>query len=108
LNKWTLAGLLTELFHICFTFGVLVFGKLWLPESIILISVGLTVIGQIIFLWCPLSVLSTYCFRKGDPNYNHSPSITLNLYRKHGRKAAIPIVIIWLTVMFIIGKLTGL
>lgn len=90
-SGWLMLGIAIEIFHMAFAFGVLIFGKLWLPAYVVNLAIAITVFGQLIFLWCPLSVLSNYCFRKHNPELKFNPSLSLWLYGKFGRVIGIPI-----------------
>ena len=102
-KSWLYLGIGTDVFHVIFIIAILVFGKRWMSEYLVNLTITLTVIGQIIFLWCPLSVFSNYCFRKHDPEMKFIPSISLYLYTKFGRVVGIPI----FAVLIIISTLVG-
>mgnify|MGYP001163222658 CR=1 FL=1 len=102
-KNWLYLGIGTEVFHIIFFFSVLIFGKLWIPGLLVNLAITLTVMGQIIFLWCPLSVFSNYCFRKHNPEMKFVPSISLYLYNRFGRMVGIPIFAVLVIVSALVG-----
>jgi hypothetical protein len=101
-QQWLALGIVIEALHLIFAFGVLVFGRMWLPDNIVNLAITVTVMGQVVFLWCPLSVLSSYCFRKWSPNYI-VPSLTLYLYRRFGPMVGIPIFLVLVVVSITLG-----
>lgn len=102
-KSWLYLGIGTEVFHIAFVVAVLFCGKLWMPGTLVNLAVTITVMGQIIFLWCPLSVFSNYCFRKHDPEMRFIPSISLYLYNRYGRMVGIPIFAFLIIVSTLVG-----
>jgi len=103
---WLCLGIATEAFHAVFIVAVLIFGELWLPNHITRLAILLTVIGQVIFLWCPLSVFANFCFRKHDPEGVIRNSITLYLYARFGRAVGIPIFIVLTIISVLVGMET--
>ncbi len=101
---WLYLGVGTDAFHIVFIISVLVCGRLWMPESLVNLIITLTVMGQIVFLWCPLSVISNYCYRRHNPEMKFIPSISLYLYNRFGRVVGIPI----FAVLVILSALVGM
>ena len=101
---WTL-GVSVEVFHFAFLFGVLLAGPLWLPAPVMTLLLTLTVMGQVIFLSCPLTVLSVYCFRKAGMDVPGTYSLTFYLYKRFGRWVGIPILLVLLLVAALIGTL---
>jgi hypothetical protein len=102
-GAWLCLGIGTEALHVVFIFAILIFGKLWLSSGLVHLAITITVMGQIIFLWCPLSVLSNYCLRKHDPEMKFIPSLSLYLYTKYGRAVGIPIFIVLTVISTLIG-----
>jgi len=102
-RRWWALGVTVEVIHVIFVISVLILGRRWLPGYIVNLAIAVTVMGQIIFLWCPLSVLSAYCFRRADPGYRYNPSPTLYLYRRFGRKIGIPIFILLVALSTFVG-----
>ncbi len=102
-RAWLCLGIGTEVFHVLFIVGILILGKMWLPANLVNLTITITVMGQIIFLWCPLSVFSNYCYRKHSPEMKFKPSLTLYLYGKFGRKVGIPIFVVLIIVSTLVG-----
>ena len=102
-RNWLYLGIGTEAFHIVFIIAVLLCGKLWMPGSLVNLVITLTVMGQIIFLWSPLSVFSNYCFRKHNSEMKFIPSISLYLYSRFGRVVGIPIFAVLVIVSTLVG-----
>ena len=103
-KSWKKLGIATEVFHVFFIFAVLIGGQLWMPPKLVQLAAAITVMSQIIFLWCPLSVFSAHCFCKADPEYKLKPSLSLYLYRRFGRKVGIPIFIVLIVISTLVGK----
>lgn len=107
-NKiWFLSGILVEITHAIIFFAFIIFGKLWLPSLFVYLIIALTVFGQLFFLFCPMTRLSDYCFKKYDPKIKRLPSSTVYLYSKFGPWVSIPIFIILLAVSILVGTVLG-
>ena len=102
-RAWLCLGIGTEAFHVLFIVGILVLGKMWLPANLVNLAIPITVMGQIILLWCPLSVFSSYCYRKHNPKMKLKASLTLYLYGMFGRKVGIPIFVVLIVVSTLVG-----
>lgn len=102
---WLYLGIATEVFHFWFIFAVLLFGRLWLPQEVVYALLTITVMGQIIFLWCPLTVFSSYCFKQWDESWAAPSSPTLYLYRRYGWKVGIPVFLVLIAVATVVGSL---
>lgn len=102
-KAWLYLAIGVEVFHWIFIVGVLICGGLWLPAWLMQLAVTVTVMGQVIFLWCPLSVFSNYCLRKYDPYVAPIPGLTFYLYRRFGRVVGIPIFLVLISVSILIG-----
>jgi len=99
--KWRTLAFFIEVFHIAFAVGILMLGGRWLPLQLMTLAVALTVFGQIIFLGCPFTALSTWFIRKECPEYTYTGSLTVWLYRRFGRVVGIPVFGFLLLVSFI-------
>jgi hypothetical protein len=104
-RMWLYFGIATEVFHVWFIFAVLLFGRWWLPGEVVTVLLTLTVMGQIIFLWCPLTVFSFYCFKQWDESWTSPPSPTLYLYRRFGWKVGIPVFIVLIAISLAVGSM---
>ena len=102
-RSWLCLGIGTEVFHFAFIISVLILGKLWMPPNLVNLALTITVMGQIIFLWCPLSVFSGYCFRKANSTTMVLPSLSLYLYKRFGRFVGMPIFIVLITISTLVG-----
>lgn len=100
---WLYLGIGTEVFHIVFIIAVLLCGKLWMPGYLVNLVITLAVMGQVIFLWCPLSVFSNYCYRRYNPGMKFIPSLSLHLYTKFGRVVGIPIFAVLIVIPTLVG-----
>ena len=102
-KQWLYLGVGTEVFHLIFFITVLVCGKLWMPGYLVNLAVTITVMGQVVFLWCPLSVFSVYCFHRYNPDVPKTFSITCYLDQRYGRVVGIPIFVFLVIVSTLIG-----
>jgi hypothetical protein len=94
-----------DVIHIPLAIGVMGFGILWLPKAVYTVIVFSTVCLQAVLLGCPLAVLSNWLRRQYDPTYRKTGSLTVYLYRRHGRWVAVPILILLFALAIIISHL---
>ena len=80
--------------HMPLATALLTFGFLWLPKALWAVIVVSTVFLQAVFRGCPLVVLTCWLRRQYDPTYRITDSLTVYLYRRHGRWVAVPILIV--------------
>jgi len=104
-THWWYLGIGTEVFHVLFAFGVLLGGRLWLPGILVDLMLALTIMSQILFLGCPISMLSNYFFCKNNPDRKAHASLTLYLYSRYGVWIGIPILILLVSISLFVGTM---
>ncbi len=101
--KWLLLGRLIQILHFGFIFGLVFFGSFMFSNTVVYFLIALTVLSQIPFKKCPVTISSNYYLKKHNPNYKIKPSITNILYDKFGRFAAF-LIFLTLSLIFYISS----